>query len=72
MSLADKIKSNGPKKILALDGGGIRGILTVEVLAKIENMLRQKLARGLCSLIISIFSRGLAPARSSPPAFPGA
>jgi patatin-like phospholipase/acyl hydrolase len=45
MSLADKIKSNGPKKILALDGGGIRGILTVEVLAKIENMLRQKLAR---------------------------
>ena len=46
MSLADKIKSNGPKKILALDGGGIRGILTVEVLAKIENMLRQKLTRG--------------------------
>ena len=46
MSLGDKIKSDGPKKILALDGGGIRGILTVEVLAKIEGMLRQKLARG--------------------------
>src|SRR5215204_4820544 len=46
MSLADKIKRDGPKKILALDGGGIRGILTVEVLAKIENMLRQKSARG--------------------------
>src|SRR5918999_673795 len=46
MSLADKIKGNGPKKILALDGGGIRGILTVEVLAKIESMLRHKLGRG--------------------------
>lgn len=46
MSLADKIKSTGPKKILALDGGGIRGILTVEVLAKIEHMLRRKLGRG--------------------------
>ena len=45
MSLADKIKNDRPKKIMALDGGGIRGILTVEVLAKIENMLRQKLAR---------------------------
>ena len=46
MSLADKIKSTGPKKILALDGGGIRGILTVEVLAKIESMLGHKLGRG--------------------------
>ena len=46
MSLADKIKSTGPKKILALDGGGIRGILTVEVLAKIEHMLRHNLRRG--------------------------
>ena len=40
MSLADKIKSIGPKKILALDGGGIRGLITVEVLAEIERQLR--------------------------------
>ncbi len=46
MSLQDKIKATGPKKILALDGGGIRGILTVEILAKIEEMLRAKLGRG--------------------------
>ncbi|MPZ76425.1 MAG: patatin [Deltaproteobacteria bacterium] len=46
MSLADKIKINGPKKILALDGGGIRGMLTVEILAKIEALLRAKSARG--------------------------
>jgi len=31
-----------PHKILALDGGGIRGILTLEVLARIENMLAEK------------------------------
>ena len=42
MSLLEKIKPNGPKKILALDGGGIRGILAVEVLAKIEDLLREK------------------------------
>ena len=27
MSLAEKIQAHGPKKILALDGGGIRGML---------------------------------------------
>ena len=29
------------RKILALDGGGIRGILSIEVLARIEQTLRQ-------------------------------
>jgi uncharacterized protein len=46
MSLAEKIKGGGQKKILALDGGGIRGILTVEILARIEELLRQKSGRG--------------------------
>ncbi len=46
MSLQEKIKINGPKKILTLDGGGIRGILTVEILAKIEAMLRERSGRG--------------------------
>ncbi len=44
--LAARIKTPGPKKILTLDGGGIRGMITVEVLAEIENLLRQKLGRG--------------------------
>ena len=44
--LIERIKAPGPKKILALDGGGIRGMITVEVLAEIESMLRQKLGRG--------------------------
>lgn len=40
------IKSPGPKKILALDGGGIRGIATVEILGQIESMLRRQLGKG--------------------------
>jgi len=34
--------NHGPKRILALDGGGIRGILTLEYLAVIEGMIRQR------------------------------
>lgn len=31
-----KIKRDGKKKLLTLDGGGIRGIMTVEILAGLE------------------------------------
>lgn len=34
--------SRGPKRILSLDGGGIRGILTLQYLAAIEAMLRER------------------------------
>jgi len=33
---------DGQKKVLALDGGGIRGALAIEVLATIESQLRQR------------------------------
>ena len=33
--------ARGPKKMLALDGGGIRGALTLEILATMENLLRR-------------------------------
>lgn len=36
MSLQDRILSPGLKKLLAVDGGGIRGVLALEILAKIE------------------------------------
>ena len=35
-----------PHKILSLDGGGIRGVLTLEVLARIEEMLREESEEG--------------------------
>jgi len=41
MSIQQKIGGNAPKKILALDGGGIRGMMTVEVLKEIEDLLRE-------------------------------
>ena len=44
--LIARMQFPGAKKILALDGGGIRGMMTVEVLAEIESQLRQKLGRG--------------------------
>lgn len=45
MTLTERITRPGPKKILTLDGGGIRGIMTVEVLAGIEETLRKQLGR---------------------------
>lgn len=36
----ERMKANGPKKILACDGGGILGLMSVEILAKIETDLR--------------------------------
>lgn len=45
MSLEKRLDADGPKKILALDGGGIRGMMTVEVLAALESLLRARLKR---------------------------
>ncbi|HVR97005.1 MAG TPA: patatin-like phospholipase family protein, partial [Thermoanaerobaculia bacterium] len=45
-SFHDKLKPSPQKKLLALDGGGIRGVITLEILARIEKVLQKKLARG--------------------------
>lgn len=34
--------ANGPKRILALDGGGLRGILTLGILDRVEHELRER------------------------------
>ncbi len=44
-SLKDKLAKTGPRKLLACDGGGIRGIISVEILARIEVELRAASAK---------------------------
>jgi len=41
-ALLDRLNSPGPKKILSLDGGGIRGALTLGYLKKLEDILKEK------------------------------
>jgi patatin-like phospholipase/acyl hydrolase len=40
-----RIAAPGPKKLLSIDGGGIRGLIALEFLARIEALLREKLGR---------------------------
>src|SRR5579872_4675294 len=44
--LAHRYEPKRPRKLLALDGGGIRGILTLEVLASMESLLAQATGQG--------------------------
>ncbi len=45
MTLQQKIAATTPKKILTLDGGGIRGMIAVEILSEIETLLRTELKK---------------------------
>ena len=45
-SFRDKLRPAATRKLLSLDGGGIRGMITIEVLAKIESLLQERLGRG--------------------------
>jgi hypothetical protein len=40
----------GPKHILALDGGGIRGILTLQILRGIEGLIQKRSGKPNCKL----------------------
>ena len=46
MAFGDAHGAPGTRRLLALDGGGIRGMITLEFLAEIESQLRQRLGRG--------------------------
>lgn len=43
LSLEERLAAPGPKRILALDGGGIRGILTIQILKRIESIVHNRL-----------------------------
>lgn len=46
-SFRSKLDADPPtRKLLALDGGGIRGMIAIEVLAEIESVLQKRLGRG--------------------------
>jgi uncharacterized protein len=42
MTLTDRNERPGQKKLLAIDGGGIRGVLALEVLQRIEDLPKAK------------------------------
>jgi predicted acylesterase/phospholipase RssA len=41
-SLPQRLRESGPKRLLALDGGGIRGLITLGYLQRIEEILRRR------------------------------
>jgi predicted acylesterase/phospholipase RssA len=46
-ALAERFETEKPqRKLLALDGGGIRGVITLEILAELERQLAEKTGQG--------------------------
>mgnify|MGYP001799178002 CR=1 FL=1 len=45
MSIEGVLKRNGPRKLLSLDGGGIRGIIPAVLLAEIEKRTGKRIAQ---------------------------
>jgi patatin-like phospholipase len=45
-SYHDRLPSGGTKRLLALDGGGVRGLISLEILGRLETMLRDALGAG--------------------------
>jgi len=45
MTLLERLTAPGPKRILALDGGGARGMITLGFLERLEQLLRERYGR---------------------------
>jgi len=55
MPLPERLAPEGQKKLLALDGGGIRGIITLEFLARMESLLRDRTGAGADFVLADYF-----------------
>jgi predicted acylesterase/phospholipase RssA len=47
-SLRSRYEEDRPRRVLALDGGGIRGLITLGILSQIEELIHQKTGKKLC------------------------
>lgn len=47
-SLRSRYEEDRPHRMLALDGGGIRGLITLGILSQMEELIRQKTGQKLC------------------------
>src|SRR6516225_9471154 len=47
-SLYERYKDDRPRRMLALDGGGIRGLITLGILERIEKLVKEKTGGQLC------------------------
>jgi hypothetical protein len=47
-SLLNRYQEDRPRRMLALDGGGIRGLITLGILQNIEAMIQEKIGLPLC------------------------
>ncbi len=47
-SLLSRYEKDRPRRMLALDGGGIRGLITLGILSKIESLVAKKTNQKLC------------------------
>jgi uncharacterized protein len=47
-SLSDRYQEDRPHRMLSLDGGGIRGLITLGILERIEKLVQEKTEQKLC------------------------
>jgi patatin-like phospholipase/acyl hydrolase len=47
-SLRARYEEDRPRRMLALDGGGIRGLITLGILERIERLVNEKTKKTLC------------------------